>query len=209
MAEARVTAAGAYIEEDPANEGRVTAVGAYIEEDPANEAKITSVGAYVEQGPIDKAMVTAIGAYIEVGQSENLIDSNLLLLVRYNGVYLAARVIIPPEYRGANISQPVQFGRSTTGKGLRVTAPVVKKEWAGVILLEKNPDGYTMYAAQRYELATDLEIRTALRERALEVRGFEDDSFWYAAWVERRWSPDLAYEPVATHRQKVLHLVER
>jgi len=48
VAETRVTATGALIEEDPRTETRATATGALIEEDPRSEMRVTAIGAYVE-----------------------------------------------------------------------------------------------------------------------------------------------------------------
>jgi len=48
VAETRVTATGALIEEDPRTETVITAVGALIEEEPLSEMRLTAIGAYVE-----------------------------------------------------------------------------------------------------------------------------------------------------------------
>lgn len=136
--------------------------------------------------------------------------TSIYLLLKYDTTRLAVKIILKSEYGGGDIAQPAQLGRGTTGVGLRVIAPVAKKQWAGVFLLDKVPPvDVVTYLAEDYDVGTDKQIRLALRERYLQVKGFEDTAFWYAAWLDRRWTPDLAYEPIADKRQFRVRLVER
>lgn len=122
-----------------------------------------------------------------------------LLLRSFNGVAkYAVTVLSPDNYKGSDQAQPTQQQRNVNGTFVQVMSPVIKRDWMGIILLDKLATGQVGYeeaggATIYYQFPTRDELLAVLRQSDLEVKSFEDPDWWDALW-DYRWSPEMAFQ---------------
>jgi hypothetical protein len=129
------------------------------------------------------------------------------LLLRYGSGTYAVTVLLPDSYKGSDQVQPAQQQRNINGTFVQVMSPVIKRDWLGTILLDKQATGSITYDNIVYQRPTRTETLTAIRAADLEVKSFEDPDFWEALW-DYRWSPEMSFQRNARMTRMGMRLME-